>query len=169
MKRDHNGKIERYKSRLCAKGCAQRNGIDYGEVFAPVTRHTTIRTLLALTAAHDLEIAHLDVKTAFLHGNLEEEIYMVQPKGYEIGGAGMVCKLVKGLYGLKQAPRCWHAKLKGALEAHNFRMSHADPSLFVLDLPDDTVYLLVYVEDLLIAARKLASVDLAKNVLMKEF
>ena len=96
----------RYKDKLVAKGFAQRNGKEYDEIFAPVVRHTSIRILLAIVAIHDLELEQLDVKTAFLHGDLDEHIYMVQPEGFVVDGkSNMVCKLKKSLYGLKQSPR----------------------------------------------------------------
>jgi ATP-binding cassette subfamily B (MDR/TAP) protein 1 len=84
-----------------AKGFKQRERIDYNEVYAPVSKHTTLRTLLSLVATKDLELKQVDVKTAFLNGVLEEEIYMVQPPGFEEGGKNVVCKLEKALYGLK--------------------------------------------------------------------
>lgn len=96
----------RYKARLVAKGYAQTEGIDYNEVFSPVVKHSFIRIVLALVAQLDLELVQLDVKTAFLHGDLEEEIYMTQPEGFKVvGKENMVCKLEKSLYGLKQSPR----------------------------------------------------------------
>ncbi|CAL9029397.1 unnamed protein product, partial [Prunus brigantina] len=96
----------RFKARLVAKGYAQKEGIDYNEIFSPVVKHSSIRILLALVAQFDLELVQLDVKTAFLHGNLSEEIYIRQPEGYEEKGKnGLVCKLNKSLYGLKQSPR----------------------------------------------------------------
>ena len=95
----------RFKARLIAKGYAQKEGIDYNEVFSPVVKHSSIRILLALVAQFDLELAQLDVKTTFLHGDLEEEIYMSQPHGFEVAGKeNQVCKLKKSLYGLKQSP-----------------------------------------------------------------
>lgn len=99
----------RHKSRLVAKGYSQREGIDYQEVFSPVVKHVSIKLLLAITVQEDLELEQLDVKTAFLHGFIEEEIYMEQPEGYVVEGKeSYVCKLDKALYGLKQAPRQWN-------------------------------------------------------------
>ncbi|GMP36216.1 hypothetical protein CsSME_00008418 [Camellia sinensis var. sinensis] len=101
----------RFKARLVAKGYAQKEGIDYNEVFSPVVKHTSIRILLALVAQFDLELAQLDVKTAFLHGDLEDEIYMSQPDGFKIAGKeNWACKLNKSLYGLKQSPRQWYKR-----------------------------------------------------------
>ena len=102
---------ERFKARLVAKGYSQRKGIDYDEVFSPVVRHTSIRIILALVASYDLELEQLDVKTAFLHGDLEEVIFMEQPEGFKQPETEhMVCRLKKSLYGLKQSPRQWYKK-----------------------------------------------------------
>ncbi|GAX82770.1 hypothetical protein CEUSTIGMA_g10196.t1 [Chlamydomonas eustigma] len=138
VKRDSSGNIERFKARLVAKGFKQREGIDYNEVYAPVSKHTTLRALLSLVATEDLELQQLDVKTAFLNGVLEEEIYMVQHSFLllflEEGGKNVVCKLEKalyGLYGLKQAPRAWHTKLRNELELLGFTASEADAGLFI--------------------------------------
>ena len=96
----------RYKTRLVAKGYLQREGINFSKVFSPVVRHTSIRILLSIVAAQDLELEQMDVKTAFLHGQLDETIYMEQPPGFrEPGSEGKVCLLQKSLYGLKQSPR----------------------------------------------------------------
>ena len=98
----------RYKARLVAKGYAQREGIDYNEVFSPVVKHSSIRILLALVAQYELDLDQLDVKTVFLHGDLDEEIYMSQPTGFKTAGKeNMVYKLKKSMYGLKQSPRQW--------------------------------------------------------------
>lgn len=157
-KRDAKGNIERYKARLVAKGFQQREGIDFTEVFAPVSKHTTLRTFLSIVTVDDLELLHLDVKTAFLHGELEEDIYMKQPQGYEEGGPDTVCHLRKALYGLRQAPRAWHARLKKELESLGCVASEADPGLYILRV-DKPLYLLVYVDDLLIAGAHKPTVD----------
>ena len=98
----------RYKARLVAKGYAQKEGIDYNEVFSLVVKHSSIRILLTMVAQFDLELAQMDVKTAFLHGDLEEEIFMSQPDGFKLKEKDdLVCKLKKSLYSLKQSPRQW--------------------------------------------------------------
>eukprot|EP00253_Pinus_taeda_P001525 PITA_01525 len=110
LKEEDGGK-QRYKARLVVKRFAQKKGIDFDEIFSPVVKMTSIRTILSLVAAEDLHLEQLDVKTPFLHGDLEEEIYMQQPQGYEVKGKEkLVCRLKKSLYGLKQAPRQWYLK-----------------------------------------------------------
>jgi hypothetical protein len=97
---------KRYKARLVVKGFAQKKGIDFDEIFSPVVKMTSIRTILSLVVVEYLHLEQLDVKTTFLHGDLEEEIYMQQPQGYEVKGKeNLVCRLKKSLYGLNQAPR----------------------------------------------------------------
>ena len=115
IKRDALGNVGRYKSRLVAKGYLQRQGIDFEEVYAQVSKHTKLRARLTVVAARDLELHQLDVKTAFLNGELEEEIYIQQPQGYEQGGPGVVCLLKRTPYGLRQAPRAWYQRLKEEL------------------------------------------------------
>ena len=169
VKRDANGNIERFKARLVAKGFMQREGVDFNEVFAPVSKHTTLRSMLAEVAARDWELQHLDVKTAFLNGELEETIYMQPPPGYDLGSGGRVCKLIKALYGLRQAPRAWYAKLHAALTRLGFEASTADPSLYVRRKEGSEVWLLVYVDDLLLAASSAKVVSAVKQVIMGTF
>ena len=168
VKRDANGNVERYKARLVAKGFRQQEGIDYQEVFAPVSKYTTVRTLLAQAAAQDLEMHQLDIKTAFLYGELEEDVWIEQPPGYQSGGPGMACHLLKSLYGLKQAPRVWHAKLSKELETLGYQPSAADPALFI-KTGSSPVYLLTYVDDILIITGDIGALATTKSKLLTIF
>jgi hypothetical protein len=120
-KYNEKGKIEKHKARLVAKGYTQRYGIDYGEVFAPVARWDTIRFVLALAASNSWNVFQLDVKSAFLHGELDEDIYVEQPLGYQHSDGGKVYKLKKALYGLKQAPRAWYSKIESYFSYEIFK------------------------------------------------
>jgi hypothetical protein len=148
IKSDEHGNIERFKARVCAKGYKQTQGVDFEEVFAPVSRQPTLRTLLAVAAVQDLEVKQLDVKTAFLNGDLEEDIWMDQPKGFEVGGKTKACHLQKALYGLKQAPRAWHLKLTKEVSGLGFEPSSADPSLFIRKSKGSITYVAVWVRRL---------------------
>jgi Reverse transcriptase (RNA-dependent DNA polymerase) len=167
LKLDSAGNIERYKARLVAKGFRQREGIDYNEVFAPVSKYTTLRAILAIAAFHDLEIHQLDIKTAFLNGALEETIYCLQPPGYEQPG-GLACRLNKSLYGLKQAPRAWHARLSTELAALGYTESSADPALFIKP-GIKPVYLLTYVDDILMITMDTTELSNTKTKIMATF
>lgn len=169
VKRGTDGRLERYKARLVVQGFRQVPGVDFNEVYAPVSKHTTLRVLLATAAAQDLELDHLDVKTAFLNGEIEEVIYIRQPPGYESGDPNLVCRLNKSLYGLKQAPRAWNQKLTAELEKLGFKPSEADPAFFVLQEDGDTVYLLVYVDDLLLGSKSPIVLSAVKSRLMRIF
>ncbi|GKA51263.1 retrotransposon protein, putative, ty1-copia subclass [Tanacetum coccineum] len=120
----------RYKARVVARGFTQRAGIDYNEVFSPVVRHTSIRVILSLTACEDYELEQLDVKTAFLHGNLEETIYMRQPPGFEEGTGNKVCLLKKSLYGLKQSPRQWYKRFDVYMISNGFSRNNYDSCVY---------------------------------------
>ena len=119
IKHDHEGKISRYKARLVAQGYSQIPGMDYFETFAPVVRHDSLRAMLAIAAIRNLEIRQLDIKGAYLNGDLQEEIYMRQPEGFD-DGSGRVCRLYKTLYGLKQSGREWNRKLNKRLTELGF-------------------------------------------------
>ncbi|CAI7752458.1 unnamed protein product [Closterium sp. NIES-54] len=157
-----DGKIERYKSRLVAKGYQQEK-VDYKELFAPVVNPTTLRTLLGGAAIKGWVVKQMDVTTAFLNGVLEEEIFMVQPEGFD-DGSGRVLRLKKTLYGLKQAPRQWYLKLRGVLEEIGFTPSSADHSLFMLGEGEQRSFMVVYVDEILIFS---PSSDLVKEVMLK--
>ena len=129
------GKTEniRFKARLVARGFTQEEGVDFNEFFSPIVKHTSKRILLALVAKHDWVLHQLDVKTAFLHGDLEETIYMHQPKGFEVPNSeGMVCLLKKSLYGLKQSSRqWWYMKFDEHITAMGFRKSDFDSCVYI--------------------------------------
>ena len=137
VKYGSDGKVERFKGRLVAKGYAQRYRIDYEETFSPVVRFSSIRSLLAFAVQNEMLIHQMDVVSAFLNGKLDEEIYMEQPNGYVTVVAGKenhVCKLIKSLYGLKQSPRCWYSAFKDYLESMGFEQSEADPCVYVRNI-----------------------------------
>ncbi|CAI7818950.1 unnamed protein product [Closterium sp. NIES-53] len=163
IKSDVDGKIERYKSRLVAKGYQQKEKVDYKELFSPVVKPTTLRTLLAGAAIKGWVVKQMDVTTAFLSGVLEEEIFMAQPERFD-DGSGRVLRLKKALYGLKQAPRQWYLKLRGVLEEIGFTPSTADHSLFMLGEGEQRSFMVVYVDDILIFS---PSSDLVKEVMLK--
>ncbi|GJP58814.1 hypothetical protein CLOP_g3663 [Closterium sp. NIES-67] len=162
-KTDADGNIERYKSRLVAKGYQQQEKKDYNEVYARVVKGTTLRTLFAAAAIKGWVVKQMDIVTAFLNGVLEEETFMEQPEGYN-DGSGRVWKLKKALYGLKQAPRQWYIKLREVLEAIGFTTSTADQSLFMLGEGEQRSFMVVYVDDILIFS---PSSDLVKDVMLK--
>ncbi|CAI7929707.1 unnamed protein product [Closterium sp. NIES-54] len=162
IKSDADGKIERYKSRLVAKGYQQKE-VDYKDFFAPLVKPMMLRTLLAGAAIKGWVVKQMDVTTAFLNGILEEEIFMAQPEGFD-DGSGRVWKLKKALYGLKQAPRHWYLKLREVLEEIGFTPSSADHSLFMLGEGEQRSFMVVYVDDILIFS---LSSDLVKEVMLK--
>ena len=160
IKRNSDGSINEYKSRLVAKGYIQRHGIDFEEVFAPVAHSETVRFIIALAASHGWEVHHLDVKTAFLHGDLKEDVYVTQPEGYEVKGSEhKVYKLHKALYGLKQALRAWNEKLNKILGDLGFVKCSKVPSLYLKRSEESLLMVKVYVDDLLITGSKTTMIN----------
>lgn len=151
IKHNPDGTIHRLKSILVAKGFHQQEALDYTETFIPVSKPTTIRLVLSLVVHNDWEVKQLDISNAFLHGDLQEYVYMTQPLGFEDKDKPhFVCQLHKSIYGLKHAPRAWYEKLMNALLAMNFKTSTADTSLFVYSSGSNFVVVLIYVDDILI-------------------
>ena len=166
-----DGSLDKHKARLVAKGFAQKEGIDYEETFAPTAKWTTIQTLFALAAQNGWKVHQMDVKTTFLNGDLKEKVYMSQPEGFVIKGQEhKVCKLVKSLYGLKQAPRAWYEKLTEHLLKLDFKhFDLDDATLFVKKVGKTVVYLVVYVDDLLITGNNESYIASMKKELKKGF
>ena len=168
VKKGKHGQIEKFKARLCVRGFEQQKGIDFDEVFSPVMRHNSLRTLLLLAATHDWEIKQMDVRTAFLHGELEEEVYIYAPEGSGYP-EGAILKLDKSLYGLKQAPRVFNNALNDHLENIGFKRCDTDPCVYVKETDHGPIYLAVYVDDLLLIGDNIAEIDLIKADLSLKF
>ena len=161
----------RYKARLVAKGFSQIPGVDFNDIYSPVVKHTSIRLLLGIVALNDFELEQLDVKTAFLHGELEEEIYMEQPEGFQVEGKeDHVCRLQKSLYGLKQSPRQWYKRFDTFVVNLGFKRSSYDSCVYMRPVGDGSfTYLLLYVDDMLVAARSKSEIAKIKVQLSTEF
>ncbi|KAK9073175.1 hypothetical protein SSX86_007499 [Deinandra increscens subsp. villosa] len=165
-----DGSVERYKARLVAQGFSQVPGLDFAHTFSPVVKATTIRIVLSLAVINGWKLHQLDVNNAFLHGNLSEKVYMEQPPGFvDPKYPNHVCLLHKALYGLKQAPRAWFQRLSAFLIQSGFTCSRADPSLFVFKRDTCILYLLVYVDDLILTGNQEATIDSFITRLHDEF
>ena len=168
IKTQSDGSVERYKARLVAKGYSQQYGMDYEETFAPVAKMTTVRTLIAVASVRHWHITQMDVKNAFLNGDLQEEVYMVPPPGV-FHQPGEVCKLRKALYGLKQAPRAWFEKFSTIITSLGFRPSNHDSALFVRCTPAGRILLSLYVDDMIITGDDVDGILMLKTELTRCF
>jgi hypothetical protein len=163
LKYNADGSVERHKARLVARGFSQIQGLDYKETFSPVVKMTTLRMLLAIASAKDWHLKQLDINTAFLHGDLVEEVFMTPPQGLNVHNNKLVCKLQNTLYGLKQASRQWNVKLNEALMKLGYKQSKSDYSLFTKGSEDKFTAILVYVDDLVLAGNDIKEIDHVKQ------
>jgi hypothetical protein len=160
----------RFKARLVAKRFGQIPGIDYNDIFSSVVKHSSICAFFGIVAMRDLELEQLDVKTTFLHGELEEEIYMDQLEGFIVPGKeDLVCKLKRSLYGLKQSPRQWYKRFDSFMLAHGFKRSQYESYIYIKFVNESPIYLLLYVDDMLIAAKSKKEITTLKAQLSSEF
>ncbi|GJR36012.1 zinc finger, CCHC-type containing protein [Tanacetum coccineum] len=166
-----DGTIEKFKARLVIQGFKQKSGIDYFDTYAPVARISTIRLLIAMASIHNLIIHQMDVKTTFLNGDLDEEVYMNQPQGFIMpGNENKVCKLIKSLYGLKQAPKQWHQKFDEVVLSNGYLLNQADKCVYSkFDESGKGVIICLYVDDMLIFGTDQVQVDLTKEFLSSKF
>jgi hypothetical protein len=164
------GKVVKYKARQVAKGYSQVEGIDFGEIFSPIAKLTSIRFLLSVAVTFDFEVEQMDVKTTFLHGDLEEEIYMKQPEGYAVKGKKeLVCKLKKSLYGLKQSPRTWYQKFDTYMLGLGFTRRKEDHCVYFKLIGDHLIYLVMYVDDMLLIGNNKEIIQDVKTQLSSKF
>ncbi|GKA48344.1 putative ribonuclease H-like domain-containing protein [Tanacetum coccineum] len=169
-KRDARGIVVRNKARLVAQGHRQEEGIDYDEVFAPVARIEAIRLFLAFASYMGFLLYQRDVKSAFLYGEIEEEVYVTQPKGFEDPYFPKhVYRVVKALYGLHQAPRAWYARLSAFLLQHNYRRGTIDKTLFIKKDSRDILLVQVYVDDIIFGSTNKAWCDDFEVLMKGEF
>ncbi|RVW24034.1 Retrovirus-related Pol polyprotein from transposon TNT 1-94 [Vitis vinifera] len=169
-KHDSKGNVERYKVRLVAKGYTQKEGIDYKETFSPISKKDSLRIVMALVAHFDLELHQMDVKTAFLNGDLHEEVYMDPPEGFQDKGkAHMVCKLKKSIYGLKQASRQWYLKFHEILITFGFKENLVDQCIYLKISGSKICIIVLYVDDMLLASNNMGMILETKQFLSKNF
>lgn len=170
LKKDLNGEIVKHKARIVAKGYVQEYGIDFEEIFTPVTRLETVRLILALSAKNGWGVHHLDVKSAFLNGELTEEVYVSQPEGFvQPGQEHMVYKLHKALYGLRQAPRAWYSKLSKCLESMALTRCPYEHVVYTKKEEGEVLIVAVYVDDLLVTGTNAAVIRKFKDKMSESF
>ncbi|CAL9010759.1 unnamed protein product [Prunus brigantina] len=162
IKTKSDGSIDRYKARLVAKGFNKEYGVDYAETFAPVARMPSVRTLIAVASVRQWTLHQMDVKNAFLHGDLHEEVYMKPPLGFP-HSPHQVCKLQRALYRLKQAPRAWFEKFRTSILTYGFSQSPHDSAMFTCTSDHGIVILLIYVDDVVITGSDLDGIQRLKS------
>ena len=169
-KRKVDGSIDMYKAKLVIKDYKQTESLDYFDTYSSVTRINSIRMVLAITALRNLEVHQIDVKTVFLNGDLDEEIYMEQPEGFSVmGQEKKVCKLVKSLYGLKQAPKQCHEKFDNVMMLHGFKINKCGKCVYIKDTEHGYVIVCLYVNDMLIVDSDNEIIISTKNMLNSRF
>eukprot|EP00253_Pinus_taeda_P020809 PITA_20809 len=164
-----DGKVDKHKARLVAKGFSQVEGIDYTENFSPVAKMNSDRLVLSLAASFKWEVHQMDVKSAFLHGDLHEEIYMEQPIGFIQTDSSLVCRLKKSLDGLKQAPRAWYAKMDSFLLESVFSRCYSDNIVYTKKVGKSLIILVLYVDDLILSGSDPNLINHVKSSLKKKF
>jgi transposase InsO family protein len=171
IKENADGSGPKFKARLVCKGFSQVPGVDYEETYAPVMYQTSLRCIVAFGTMRGMQIDHMDVKTAFLNGNLDEEIYMHQPAGFvNKGEENFVCKLLRSIYGLKQSPKCWNDVLNSFLVSDlGFQRSEADQCIYRREVKGNLILMGIYVDDLLIAADTAEDMRMIKERLSGRF
>ena len=168
IKRGPDGNIQKYKARIIAQGFMQIEGIDYNETFAPVAKLASLRIILALATEQDLEIHQMDVKSAYLNGTLEEEIFMEPPPGLEVPD-GMVLHLKKAIYGTKQGGRVWYEDISSTLKTMGYQCTDADHAVFVRNKDNIPSIIALYVDDITMVSNDLGTINRDKEALKRRY
>jgi hypothetical protein len=168
IKMDASGNVERYKARLMTNDFTQKEGIDYHETFSLVSKKDSFKIIMALVAHFDLELHQMDVKTTFLNGDLEEKVYMKQPEGFD-DNSQKACKLRKSIYGLKQASRQWYIKFHKIIISYGFIENFFDQCIYLKVSGSKVIFLVLYVDDILLASSGLGLLHESKQFLSQNF